>query len=75
MTDTHSITIWVVTYEPETDNQFEEHWDNYIPTLTEEEAIEEVDSVLHGWNNFLRKGEHPREAISFTLEDVKDESS
>ena len=64
-----STTIWTVTQDEVDGHQFIESW-VYESDFGEEEALDEIASVMFGWNNLLRPGQHPRQIISFVLEEV-----
>ncbi len=65
-------SIYVTVGNKGQNDSWEEQWTGYYPTLTEEQALDVVDDVMHAYNTNLRQGEQPREAISFVLGPVVD---
>ena len=68
--NTRSIQL-IVGHQDQSDS-WEEEWQGYYLPLTEEDAIQEIETVLYGFNNSLRHGGQPREAISFVLGPIVD---
>ena len=65
-------SIWVMTEDRFTGDQFIEEWKGFYAFITEDDAFVEVFDTIDRFNENLRWGENKRRAISFVLGEIDD---